>query len=93
MSKVKCKVCSKEEDSFCTVKKIKIRTNKPRTCGIFNFSMNKVKVKHELPATYVKGGDLKAYREEMMEKFRQQASGAKVESTADCLKDFRSTAE
>ena len=94
MSRVKCKVCSNEQHSFCNAKNAKIHPNKSRTCKEFDYDATKVKVRQKLPATYVKGGDMKAYREAAIEAYEQQASGVKVEATnPDILSKFRSTAE
>jgi len=48
MAKVKCKVCESEKDSFCLVKKCKIRPNKSRSCDQFEFAEYKIKI-HKMP--------------------------------------------
>lgn len=94
MSKVRCKVCSYENNSRCDVKKVTVHPNKSRTCTGFDYDATKVRIKQKLSGTYIKGGDMKAHRKEMMEAHAQQASGAKVESAnPDILSRFRSTAE
>lgn len=94
-SSVKCRVCTNEQHSFCNAKNVGIHPNKSRKCGSFEYDATKVKIKQKLPATYVKGGDMKAYREAAIEAYEQQASGARIEEAKnpDVLSKFRSTAE
>ena len=95
MGKVRCRVCSNEQHSFCNTKNVKIHPNKSRTCEDFDYDETKVKVKQKLEGTYVKGGNMKAFREAAIEAYEQQASGAKVEAATnpDVLSKFRSTAK
>lgn len=58
MPKVKCAVCEHEDSSFCKVKKCKIKVNKSRTCSIFKFVPEKVRIKRALPVTRVSAANV-----------------------------------
>ena len=51
--KVKCNVCSKEKDGFCTTKKVKIHVNKKRKCDKYVYDSSKLKVKQKTPSIRV----------------------------------------
>lgn len=50
MSKVRCRVCEREMQGYCPVKKTQVRLNKARTCKTFTHDITKVKIKQKLPA-------------------------------------------
>ena len=45
----KCRVCANEINSFCKIKKIKIKINKKRKCEAYIFDESKVKTKQNVP--------------------------------------------
>ena len=57
MPKVKCVVCEHEDDSFCNIKKCKIKVNKSRTCNAFEFTPEKVRIKRAIPITRISAAD------------------------------------
>lgn len=57
MTKVKCSVCSKEKDGFCTVKKVKVHINKKRKCGDYIYDSSKFKPKQKIPFTQISYAD------------------------------------
>lgn len=48
MAKVKCSVCANEKAKFCTIKKIGVKVNKPRTCEAYVYDESKVKARQEI---------------------------------------------
>jgi hypothetical protein len=58
MPKVKCVVCDNEDNSFCDIKKCKIKVNKPRTCDIFKFDPGKIKIRRAIPTVTMSAVDV-----------------------------------
>lgn len=50
---VRCCVCVNEKDSFCSIKKCKVKLKKNRKCEEFIYDVSKVKVKRPLPSDKV----------------------------------------
>ncbi len=74
MPKVKCMVCEHEDDSFCSIKKCKIKVNKSRTCNIFEFTSEKVRIKRAIPSIRVEAAD---YLKKTTKKRREDMSLAR----------------
>lgn len=53
MTKIKCNVCSNENNSFCTIKKVKVHINKKRNCDFYVYDSSKLKVKQKIPSIRV----------------------------------------
>lgn len=106
MTKVKCRVCSNEDNGCCTVNKNKkVKLNKSRNCKNFVFAMEKVRVKQKLSATmrpdwyWNRKEAIQAYRKSMLAKAAQSQVAATPQyldnsslEKPDCLSNFRSTA-
>ena len=54
--KVRCSFCLNEKDGFCSVKKVKVKGNKPRLCEGYIFEESKVKPKKPVNVTRVPAG-------------------------------------
>lgn len=101
ITRVRCRVCENEEDSYCTIKKCKIRGNKSRICVSFRMNSSKVRIKTKIPSQFRPDWywDRKEYKK-VMKEARLKAEQAQVEQVPsylgtkapDCLADFRSTA-
>lgn len=106
MTKVKCRVCSNEDNGCCIVNKNrKVKLNKSRTCKNFVFAMEKVRVKQKLSSTmrpdwyWNRKKAIQDYKKAMSaEALKQQTAAAPpkyLEPTGlekpDCLSNFRST--
>lgn len=50
MAKVRCRVCEREMQGYCPVKKTQVKLNKARTCKNFVHDISKVKIKKILPS-------------------------------------------
>ena len=53
MSKIKCNVCSNENNGFCTIKKVKVHINKKRKCDSYVYDASKFKVKQKIPSVRI----------------------------------------
>jgi len=99
--KVKCKVCSSFEKSYCKIKKVKVKESKPRTCELFEQDFSKIKIRTPLKTTYVPYHmtSRKAYnayvKEKEKEAILQEELDKKLEvlKSPDILSRFRSSAE
>jgi len=69
MSKVKCGVCANEFSGVCSIKKIGVKTNKPRICEAYIYDEKKMKAKQDIPSirvSYAEEQEAKRrYKEEM----------------------------
>lgn len=77
MAKVKCRICSNELSGLCSVKKIGVKTNKPRICNNFIYDESKIKIHKEIPTIkfgYKEKQEAKMKRKEEIKRLRQELS-------------------
>jgi len=95
MAKVKCRVCENSDGKRCVVKDVKVAQNKSRTCEMFDYNPDKIKIKQKLESKYIPWflRDKTAYKEYVQEQEQQAAAaqGVKIGSP-DVLSRFRSSA-
>lgn len=85
MSKVKCLVCANEISGICGIKKIGVKTNKPRICEAFVYAESKMKAKQDVPVirvSYAEVQEAKRRRKEEMKALRELADKGPENKTA-----------
>ena len=71
MTKIKCNVCSNENNSFCTIKKVKVHINKKRKCDKYVYDSSKLRVKHKTPSTRVGYAELQTDRQQAKKELKE----------------------
>ena len=71
MIKVKCNVCSNENNGFCTIKKVKVHINKKRKCNKYIYDPTKLKIKRKTPLTQIGYVDHQENRRRAKEKLKE----------------------
>ena len=71
MTKIKCNVCSNEENGFCTVKKAKMHINKKRKCESYIYESSKLKIKQKIPSIRVPYTDLQSEKREAKKRLKE----------------------
>lgn len=83
--KVKCNVCSNENNNFCIVKKVKVHINKKRKCKSYIYEPSKVKTKQEIPLTRVGFTKQQFNRQKAKENLKELKEIQKQEAIAKSL--------
>jgi hypothetical protein len=88
MAKVRCSGCAREENSFCTLKKVGVARRKKRNCDKFVLAPEKVKVRQAIPTMrlpYAKQQELKAEAKRKLKEVRELLKEGKTEEAEAIL--------
>jgi len=88
MAKVRCKVCANELKGFCKIKKIGVKTNKPRLCEAYIYDEVKIKARDDIKVIRMGYQEQEEQRRRMKEELRELRRMLKEKPSQGTAKDL-----